>query len=445
MKTVRSGRLNWTQAAWFNGPDDVKTEACNLSQTCSADGCTMSDFVAALRLLFARHEAMRTVYDRDTSGYFQQRVIESPADLSAVDGLITVTSPQDAAAVFQETKDRRFDLEGEFCVRFVVVEERSRLCEIGIVVDHAMFDGWGVRVLRDDLRQALKGVAFGSDDHVAQPLDLTVWENSGDGVRYHQRARRFWFNQLQKAEAVSPESIWNVDRCAAFGNYAATSNAMLHDVRAASRRWQVPRPAVVMAAFGDVMCELSDTTSISFFTKTVGRYSEAHRKAAGHMADQAPVVLDRSVGGGAVKAAEHARGQQLLAERYGRVDRHAIEGLLPSRFPRIPSLVLSGAASPNMVGALFNYVGFRGASQGYSSNWCGVHHLQPESSAPTQQHGIVRHSQDLKAGVNLLLNIWEEEDGMGLELIYRDCDPIRDAARLLLPRLREKIANFSDA
>ena len=437
MEPLRSGRLNWIQDAWWvDDPKNMDTHANNMVIPCSAEGADMPGLLSAIRVVFDIHEPLRTLYERNASGYFWQHVMETPRDLSSVPGLITLTSFDEAGEMLLEAMGRRFELDRVFPIRFVVVAEGPRLLGLGIIGDHAVFDAWGMQVVRDDLLRALQGATAQEYDPVAQPLDLVDWEDSPGGVQYHERATDFWRHQLEIAHEIPVESVWKVDQDALFASCTTRSKAMFQDARAAAGRLRVPDSAIFMMAFASALGELNDSDSIGFMTKTIGRLSKKHRNSAGHMASHAPVVLDLTSGGD-LALAEQATSLTLLAHRYGRVNRRRMEELLRTDFPRVPSLAIAAAAAPNMVGALFNYIGFYQEDPAGGGN--AVERILNSLDDEDRPFDRIHHVKGLKQGANLMLNILPTADSVELALTYRDCTPISSACEKLLPLMQDHL------
>ena len=140
--------------------------------------------LAAIGDLLDRHEGLRTLLPTTGAGGREQHVLPAAERLGEV-VRVAPAGPEADQAIAAATATA-FRLAEQQPVLFVLEVAAGAVHRIGIVVDHSAVDGWGMRVLRGDLMQALRSrtsgrAAFDGGPAPEQPLETAEWEASGPG------------------------------------------------------------------------------------------------------------------------------------------------------------------------------------------------------------------------------------------------------------------------
>jgi amino acid adenylation domain-containing protein len=155
---------------------------------------------AALRLLGARHEALRTVF-LDLAGEPRQVLLaEPPAELVVTD-LPTPTSRRDATAADLADRDARtpFDLATGPLLRAELVRFAADDALLLVCLHHIICDGWSTALLFAQWRRAYVSILAGDEPALGpeplQYLDFARWQ--GDWLRANGAARlTYWTERL---------------------------------------------------------------------------------------------------------------------------------------------------------------------------------------------------------------------------------------------------------
>ncbi|MFC7644718.1 hypothetical protein ACFQX6_31540 [Streptosporangium lutulentum] len=117
--------------------------------------------------------------------------------------MIQVTDEDVAGRRRFDTPWRRtcFRIGDEWPVKVVLYAPGGRARRIDVVVDHVAIDPWGMRVLCDDLNNAIRSRVAGREPFGAvaaeQPIDVALSETSPAGLVYQRRALSYWEQRLR--------------------------------------------------------------------------------------------------------------------------------------------------------------------------------------------------------------------------------------------------------
>ncbi|MEU4404792.1 hypothetical protein AB0F88_09720 [Streptosporangium sp. NPDC023963] len=201
-RTVRDGPLTWAQHEWIQWiPTDTDTSyEDNICAALPGRNLPVGQVVAAVRDVLARHEGLRSLVRR--AGREDSLQYVRPVD-DRLDDVIQVVEDGTSFRRRFDTPWRRtcFRIGEQWPVKVVLDAAGGRVRRIDLVVDHVAIDPWGMRVLCDDLRYALRARAagrepFGSGPAPEQPIDVALSEISPAGRAYQRRALGYWERRL---------------------------------------------------------------------------------------------------------------------------------------------------------------------------------------------------------------------------------------------------------
>ncbi|MFJ6194847.1 condensation domain-containing protein [Micromonospora sp. NPDC092111] len=325
----REGPLSWAQTEWvMHLPrDGASSYEDNLYTEWAGDPVPTEAARAALLDLVARHEPLRTTIHRGDDGTGWQRV-HAPHERAGE--IVSVVDDADLADALAALKRTCFTLSAEWPVRAVIGDRAGRTRRLGLVADHSACDGWALRVLADDLHEAVARRA-GRDRlppprPTRQPLDDAGWESSTAGQSYADRARNHWERQfrtlgrtldgyrppvLDPAPPVRPDSFhdafFSSPRLNAVGNEAA-------------ERWRTSVSALYLAAFGGAVAELEQAPCVCLMMVSANRVGVEAGRALGKRNMPTPILVPaRSDAGLGGTLADTAR-QQIVGHRFANLD-----------------------------------------------------------------------------------------------------------------------------
>ncbi|WP_433064960.1 condensation domain-containing protein [Dactylosporangium sp. CS-033363] len=354
MNSTRHGPLTCAQREWFLDvgidADTPWSHASNFTGVLHGSGARVDDVRAAIAAVLSRHEGLRTLLPVGSDGAREQHVL-------AAAEVVRLAPPGPEALA--EAAATPFRLASQPPILFVLETTAGTVGRIGIVIDHAAVDGWGMRVLRTDFLQALRGGAAFADRPVPeQPLETVSWEASAPGRAYAERAEAHWRRQLTALRdglsgwrppgtpaAVAPvlQSRWLASARAA------------RSAEAAAKRAGVPVAAAYLTAFGSAIAAVEGAPCVGI------RALAANRLSAGTQASVRKAVMPVPVLVGDLAA---TAGHQLHGHRFANLDPYraaaldaeilgelAFTGATAARFNFIDASIVGSAANSRSLGA----------------------------------------------------------------------------------------------
>lgn len=420
----RAGRLNWPQADWFAGrPTDPQAvvehnEAAhedNLFAVVDGREATVPQVLRALTELVARHEALRTLlrYDGNLKG--RQRV--APVRAPDVEAVVCVESVRTAAERFAQARHTSFDLAARWPFQAVLSASGSRVREIGLVADHSAIDGWGLKVIRQDLEELLRGAPLLSQPAVRpdimQPLDVAGWEDSETGQRHLEQAVRYWTRQFEELRAMAGPPSGVDARSSAMPSgpdrYAACvlrSSSLLKAAEAASADLRVPVSTVLLMAFGSALCRWAGIPAVGVLTLSHNRWLESVRSCASKMFMQAPVIVPDPSPENLPRLARQTFVRHVQANKFAHIDR--------ARADAIRDRVLPGADLIRVSGALFNFTD----TSVHALSECEQGPLAASIARWPYPDGEVVVEEERRHGPQLMLNTQRDKHSIVLRLAW---------------------------
>ncbi|MFI6631093.1 amino acid adenylation domain-containing protein [Nonomuraea fuscirosea] len=238
---------------------------------------------AALRMVVARHEVLRTTFEFDPNGSLLQAIHPGtgmPVSVSVHDVRDRPEcGDRDAAArsIVQETLDAPFDLMKGALLRAVAVRLADDEWVLGVGVHHIVCDGWSLGILIPELAACYVAVRDGTPPDLpglpVQYGDWAAWQRQQTGSETAGHLAH-WREQLRGASSLQTPSRPARDgvqswRCAELP--LAVPDALLRDVRALAKEERATPFMVLLAAFAGVLSRWYAQDDLLVGTVTAGR------------------------------------------------------------------------------------------------------------------------------------------------------------------------------
>lgn len=356
MNSTRSGPLTCAQREWFLDvgidADTPWSAAANFTSVVNASGARAGVALEAIGALLDRHEGLRTLLPVTGGGRREQHVYPAAERLGEV-VRIAPTGPAADEAI-ATASGTAFRLAEQPPVLFVLETAAGAVQRVGIVVDHSAIDAWGMRVLRNDLMQALRQRASGQpayDGRLApeQPLDTAEWEASDAGRAYAERAEAHWRRQLgalRDGLAGWRPSGGPAPAAPVLQSRWLASSRAARAAQAVATRTGMPVSAVYLTAFGSAIGEVESVPCAGIRSLSANRLSAATQASVRKAVMPVPVLVPAT--GDLLASLPATASNQLHGHRFANVD--------PARAESIAAEVLGGHATTAAALARFNYI-----------------------------------------------------------------------------------------
>jgi len=353
MTTGRTGRLNWLQQNWLRGdPDDAETaHENNVRGYLPTADCELPALLTALTTVVARHESLRTTVEFDVAGNGRQAVAEPPRSPAGIEHLVELAAEGAGDEMAANRWSRAFDLRSEWPVGFVVTQSAGRAAGVHLVVDHSAVDGWGLKVLIDDLRSALTAEAS-LPAPVTQPLDTVDWEDSAEGVKRSGLAVGYWRRQLRGFADLQTGSAAGLGDLAPPGGgsgvHRLESVRLQHAAELAAARFSVSGETVFLCAYGWALASFHEKSRAGLMGLHFNRLTPAELRSAALRFTQSPLAIGLP-------------GTDPIDGLVKRVHRERLESIFvghahPEALDVVVAETLPHALAPDAFGAYFNYL-----------------------------------------------------------------------------------------
>lgn len=245
-------RAIWEPLQWFG---DDTAQFNNPRSVTLARPVSVESFVAAVRALVERHQALRTRFaagEQHVAGSGEYSVELCHGDAP------------DAAAVAARLAARPFHLESEWPARIAAIRGKAGLVTAAaIVTSHVAMDGWALDAFTTELAALLDG-GDGTGGPTWEPLDQVGFETSARGQRVSAAAIAYWRAGL----SVMPPTMFDFPATAAgelpIHRYVLESAAVSAAAPVLAERSRTSLPTVLLAvtalllaaSTGHAMCAL---------------------------------------------------------------------------------------------------------------------------------------------------------------------------------------------
>ncbi|EUB87249.1 non-ribosomal peptide synthetase [Pseudomonas sp. GM30] len=192
---------------------------------------------AALELLVARHDALRTILlpGAGADGLPLQQFARSVAVPMPIDDVSAHSDPESAArALVQARIDQPFVLDGGCLLRFLLIRLDEQRHWLSVQAHHLIVDGWGFGEMFKSLDEIYNALAHGQPTPVAAPSYIDFIE---DNARYHAsrryaQDRAYWldkYRQLPEPLLLPRHQQSLAGQAAQTQVYAQPLPALLHE------------------------------------------------------------------------------------------------------------------------------------------------------------------------------------------------------------------------
>ncbi|MBB5873477.1 hypothetical protein F4553_006911 [Allocatelliglobosispora scoriae] len=268
-------------------PQDWKQEA-NLPATWDLRGLTLGQVNAALRVLFLRHEPLRTTYHlRD--GEPVHRVhpgVGSP--IVHVDRVITDFGDPDRTTV--ELLSRPFAMTDELCWRGVLVTTDGAPMFLSMSFSHLILDVWSIHRLEAEFRAVIADPRA-EEPAAPSPRQLAERQRDESARGRQESADRYWrrilTDELIPALPTLPAGVTR-DRIQA----TLHSHRLSFLTAQAAKLHGVTPPAVLVALVAAGLARYTDSTRVAIGVMSSNRFTPESAKIVGTMNQLIPVVAD---------------------------------------------------------------------------------------------------------------------------------------------------------
>lgn len=322
--TSRVGPLCWGQRWMWNVIDSLgPNQHINPSFVLDVEnGCTIPDILSAIRLTLDRHEALRTIFPRDSRGERYQEVIgEGSLSFRVVEA--AMDDPHRVATRELEATSHPPFMDTELPIRAAVVVEQEEPRYLIIIVSHAVADAVGNELIRNCLESYIHSFALGEPPIMnlppLQPVDCAAFEQSDRGAAKSGRALRYWHDQLLSFPATM--FPWKAIDSGnpRFSQAFFESEAIGQSARLLANRFNVSPTAVVIAAFAIPLSVKAELSGCAFTTFVGNRHESLLKEVVGTFVQYVPIFIETA--GMEFPAICQAAFQSLVrALRYGRYD-----------------------------------------------------------------------------------------------------------------------------
>ncbi|GAA3736770.1 non-ribosomal peptide synthase/polyketide synthase [Streptomyces tremellae] len=314
----------------------------------------------ALRLLAARHDALRTTF-RTVEGQGLQYVAAEPdlplrtADLT---GLPAARRDEAAQRLLTEELGRPYDLTAGPLTRALLVRlgDADRL--LLLAQHHIVTDGWSTGVLTRELAALYRAQTTGEPSGLAQPAvqypDFAAWEQrrrASDADTGHLRYWRRHLDGLQQLELPTDRPRPAVRTTEGAGHRHHLPAALMDGLRTLATGRGTTVFTVLAGACALLFARYSGQRDVAFGTVTTGRDRRDLEDVAGFFANTVVLRTDVDERAGVDRFVEGMRATLLDAFAHDAVpfDR-VVEELAPprdpSRTPLVQALVVQQTAAP---------------------------------------------------------------------------------------------------
>jgi len=332
------------QRFWYLHQLNPESVASNIAVHWELHGdCPAETIEQAFKAIIARHEVLRTAFVERNGQLFQQVVAETGFRLSTID-LRKLDKDDHAgriAGIAAELSDRPFELTRPGHLRVALVRTGPRLTHILIAAHHAVFDGFSIRVLGDELGQLAAAFVKGLDPELPELAlqygDYALWREACETSGANDSDAQYWKHQL----ADMPYFSLPHDRPAppASQRSGARIDIPLHPdfgprLEAFARDRQTSAFSVGAAMTGTVLHRMTGETDVSFNATYAGRGETELEALIGVFIN--PIVLRLQMAGGQTLADAISHTTDVVRQALGHGDYpfdRLVSDLRPPRDP----------------------------------------------------------------------------------------------------------------
>jgi amino acid adenylation domain-containing protein len=256
----------------------------------------------AIQAVHRRHEALRTQIV-DLGGEPVQRVHRREPTLTRLDGLATEGTELALGKRLQDFASQPIPIDDADLVRWAVQETGPDEWALVVVAHHAVFDGWSLNLVLDELAREYR--ALTSDDGSAvigdpplQYADFATWQREGLDSPGIERQVGFWMRHLEMPLPVLDlmtdrprPAVQSFDGAAVR---AVLPDAFLRSVMRLAREERATGFMVLLTAYFAVLHLQTGQEDIVVGTPIAGRYRPETHRTVGFFANTLALRADFS-------------------------------------------------------------------------------------------------------------------------------------------------------
>ena len=244
----------------------------------------------AVRLVVARHTALRTTFTIDEDGSPRQEVWPVEAEAYQLDQFDDVA---EGRSWLRENLDPR----SAWPWRVAVLGRGPEQTLVGIAAHHLAADRYGLDLFGRELEAAVHAVSrrqsLGTPEPARQPADIAAFEESAAGAAANEGSIRYWMSHEEEL----------TEELSAIGSGSGRPSGAMHIARAVSAdarlriselavAARVGEPAVAIAAVAGVLAEYLGRSSMLMFMTSANRHLPGVRHTVCSLAQAGLVRVD---------------------------------------------------------------------------------------------------------------------------------------------------------
>jgi len=256
-------------------------------------GPSIGDIAKAIAALIERHASLRTRYfvDDDLEPY-QIEMSSGELELPLHTSVAGENPEQSSAELAKFLTGRSFDLTQELPVRAGICSHENGSTFIVLAFSHIVIDGWGMEVLKSDLKSLLSRGRDPGKTPGHRPIEQAAFENSESRRHIEINALAHWRSRLHKF----PRTMFAMHPVAAasprYWRGVLSSPALGLGVTALARRYRISSNSVLLAALSLYIGYYMGIDYCALNVQVSNRLGRDLRQAVGNFFQDVPVVFN---------------------------------------------------------------------------------------------------------------------------------------------------------
>ncbi len=275
----------------------------------------VADVLAAIGVLLARHEALRTRFEL---GAAPEQVVRTSGELPVAVRELVGDPREFVGELLWPLLATPFDPATDLPVQALVVTRGGAPVVVVLLLSHVAVDAAGAALVGAQCAELVAGGDRSPEVRGRQPLEQAEWERSPAGERRSRSALRYWEARLREA----PQALFAVPRTGAPGQREVrmVSKAVAAALRVLVARTGAGHSAVVLAAGTALVAHRTATRAGALVSICGNRFRSAWRDYVGPLAQDALVPFAVDPDGVFDDLARQAQSATINAYRYAQFD-----------------------------------------------------------------------------------------------------------------------------
>ena len=245
---------------------------------------------AAIRLVVARHAAMRTTVTVGGDGLPRQEIWPVEAEEYSIEQF-------DDVAQGRQWLHEDFDIASAWPFRVGLLGSDRAQNVIGVAAHHVATDRYGLDLFCRELQAAVRAIsrrqAPAAESPARQPADIAAFEASAAGAAVNERSIRYWLRHHEELSEQLGTLAARFDQPSDASHVAQTVSAdarkRLSELAAAARAGE---PAVAVAVVADTLADYLGRSSVIMFMISANRHLPGVRHSVCSLAQAGLVRID---------------------------------------------------------------------------------------------------------------------------------------------------------